>query len=735
MKKNILFATALVLSAVAFATEVRKLTVPEGFGSDGRFTVAMWVYIPGELGPLDAKGFGVKGFCFASRGFREQGVQFYLGEDKGKPEFKFFVKGKRWYSVKSEQSLISTEKWFHIAGVRDSGTMRLYLNGELVSSAEGLPPAPEIAGAVNLCGLAINSGFTSYRFPGYLEKCLFEPIPLTGEEIKRIYLSECTGMPESMPSIRSGAKPDLDEKLPIVREWEKTFKPAKDRRRNCEARVVRVGGRPRLELNGKVTDATLMLPHYPSKNEIKTKSIRDFAAAGVKFYMDIFFTTGKLNKWWLGEGKYDFDVLDERIAAILDGAPDGYVIPRFKLDPPQWWREANPDEMLGAYAKPYSKKWHALFVRMLRDVVSHMESSSYANRIVGYNYGAYVGGEWIWRTDDEPKVYDPEYWKRKADVISEAALLAGHTIKEVTGGKKLTGVFFGYPLGVHGNLMQLVNSPDIDFFCSPISYNGRRAGEPGRFSTNYQATYRLHNKLYWNEADERTEFSEYTGLWHPDWHHLNSDETRGAMERDLGWALTSGHEIWWFAIAGKECFHDERIIQTVKRGVELCNSRPDIARKSEIAIFSPVWYAPDPAEHRQKEKKSAFLNYIVPTCGVPIDSYELADLSNPDLPEYKAAIVITGTHGEMPSPSRKGMKLLVVKNESELPGTAEALRNWCSEMGAHVWNTGGDVFGAGCGFAFIHAVSDGKKTVTFPNGRIWEKELKAGQTEILRLDR
>jgi len=738
MKKTLLISILCLLSTFLFSNEFKSIPLPEKFADDQRYTVMTWAYIPSELGPMKASGFGVKGYCFASRGSMNGGVQFYLGITSGIPEFKFVPKDRKsWAGLRKEETEkkampeLAADNWFHIAGVRDGDVMKLYLNGQLVATAGNLPEAPQFECPALLGALEVNHVYYDNRFPGYLEKYAFEARALSDKEIKEIVDRQEFQLPLQMPAIRPYEKPDFEIKLPIVRKYESKLGKIKSPEGKCVARVVMEAGRPRVELNGKIVDATLALPAVIKSNEQKKLCLRDFAAAGVKFYMDVWYTTTKLNDWWLGEGKYDFVAFDKHMQALLDACPDGYVIPRFKLDPPEWWRSENPDEMLVGYVNPASEKWHALFETMLRDVVGHIENSGYSGRIAGYNYGAMVGSEWISRRNDVPKGYDPGYWQQRADAVSVPLLKASRVIKEVTGGNKLTGVFFGYPLAEHANLMKVVESPDVDFFCSPIRYDGRRAGEPGRFSSPYQATYRLHGKLYWSEADERTHLSEFPGTWHPAWHQIDEFETEQAMLRDLGWALTSGHEIWWFTIAGNECFHDEKIMQTVKKGVEMANNRPAKGRVSEIAVFTPVWYAPDPAEGRIKELKSAFLNFVVSSCGVPVDSYELSDLANPNLPKYKAAIVLTDTHGIFPQPVDKDMKLIVYKNENELPVDAAQFRKICEDAGAHVWNRDGDTFAAGCGYVFIHAASEGDKTICFPDGKVWNGHLRLGETKIL----
>ena len=87
----------------------------------------------------------------------------------------------------------------------------------------------------------------------------------------------------------------------------------------------------------------------------------------------------------------------------------------------------------------------------------------------------------------------------------------------------------------------------------------------------------------------------------------------------------------------------------------------------------------------------------------------------------------------MPEPADKDMKLWVVTNEKELPVEPSVMREWCRRMGAHVWCESDDTFGAGCGFAFIHAATAGRKKISFPDGRVWKGKMACGETRILTI--
>lgn len=92
-----------------------------------------------------------------------------------------------------------------------------------------------------------------------------------------------------------------------------------------ETRVRNHGGVPTLHLDGRPVYAIAMMPEPYVADEWVTQSCRDFAAAGVDLYSEIFWSWMKprdgCHGWWLGEGEYDFERIDHRIRAIVRANP------------------------------------------------------------------------------------------------------------------------------------------------------------------------------------------------------------------------------------------------------------------------------------------------------------------------------------------------------------------------------------------------------------------------------
>ena len=716
----------LMLSFAAFSSLGEKLPCES-------FTAGAWVRLPNA----DDNWMLRRPYSFCSRGCRQTGYQFVLGSQDGKPEFKFCNTNGVWqgllYTRKGAQSVMKLDTWMHFAGVCENGKLTLYMDGQPLAETTIKDLPPSVSGELNVNGRQDLPSHREGRLPGEISGAFVQPAAMSANAIAALVARERPTLP-AMTAFSLRRMPDLNKPLPCVEEWARLRgRFISPKASNCVARIVKVAGVPRIEVDGRVIDASTMLPGFKLPPSETTKSVREFAAAGINVYSDIFQTFGDTGEWWKGEGDYDFSAIDARVRGLLDGAPDAYVFPRLKLDPPDWWRPLHPDEMIGGQVRPTSTVWRKLFSRMLRDVVTHIENSDYAAHVIGYQFGAMIGGEWLSPLRERPEHEIPLTFEERANGPLESALLAGGIIKEVTHDNKLTGIFYGYDehyFPEHARLMDILRSDAIDFIASPTCYPHRREGEPGRMNTNFQASYRLHNKVYWDEIDIQTQFAIPRRLA---WHSQSMEETVGRMKRAVGWALTSGHEYWWFLLFGNNSFHDETIMSTVKACAELCANRPALPRKAEVALFSPVYIRRQGGTLRA-DLVQELVNHIVPTCGVPVDSYELADLANPKLPDYKAYLVV-GTDEMVPMPAHAGVKTLRVRTGHDRP-TVDGLRDFFEQAGAHVWCRSGDVFSAGCGFAMIHAVKSGKKAISLPQeyGHAeWRGEMRRGETRILTL--
>ena len=96
---------------------------------------------------------------------------------------------------------------------------------------------------------------------------------------------------------------------------------------------------PRLDKNGK---PIVFFENF----ERFARFHRDFAAAGVKLHTSILFSG------WVGVDRYDYELTDRVLDAVLKGNPDIYYIPRIKLNVPLDWGRENPEDVFVYFDGP-----------------------------------------------------------------------------------------------------------------------------------------------------------------------------------------------------------------------------------------------------------------------------------------------------------------------------------------------------------------------------------------------
>ncbi len=259
--------------------------------------------------------------------------------------------------------------------------------------------------------------------------------------------------------------------------------------------------------------------------------------------------------------------------------PDVWLIARIHVDAPPWWRAANPDECTRynsstgtEYAASMgSEKWLADSAEFLTAFVKAIEGSPASKRVIGYSLMCAHGGEWAYTGAGEGRIgdysapalrYFRAWLKRKygdqawidtagvpteeerarslpgfirdpktdaraidydlafSDMTVDNILMWSRVVKKETGGRCLTGVFYGYltwqtgltnavaPNG-HLALRRLLESPDVDFFTAFPSYNVREPGQAAHILLPVESI-QAAGKLVFDECDNRTHLTQGT---------------------------------------------------------------------------------------------------------------------------------------------------------------------------------------------------------------------------------
>ncbi|MBE2204616.1 MAG: LamG domain-containing protein [Chthoniobacterales bacterium] len=322
-------------------------------------------------------------------------------------------------------------KWYHVAAVFREGSVRVFVDGKPSAAFESarpsrMKPSPRPLDVGSAWSRLDNGKIEPDAEANMLLNDLrLYNAALPDTEIAAIYKAERSRYPlesqipegkthtAALPPCFAYLGPEYDPNfartLKITEDYEKTLESRKVPNEPLTARNILVGGIPGFAINEEPVYplAVCPAPLNFATNELMVREagacVRDFAAAGVNLVgLDIIPRT-----FWKNEGKYDWGVVDDMFRTYLAANPSAKILFGLPLYPPTWFETRFPDDMEkyfhgGAYkvmrlAGPLgSDRWLEVSLKMIRDVVSHIESGPYANRVFGYMCGGGQSGEWYW---------------------------------------------------------------------------------------------------------------------------------------------------------------------------------------------------------------------------------------------------------------------------------------------------------------------------------------------------
>lgn len=286
------------------------------------------------------------------------------------------------------------------------------------------------------------------------------------------------------------------------------------------------------------------------------------------------------------------------------------------LNPPPDWRAANPDDMCrqedGTVNAEGSEnfinysfasgKARALMLETLEKAIAYLENSPYANRIYGYRIGSGHTYEWLgwsgrprtavldfspaarrgfeaYLARRHPEVADrsipggKERFRRDAgelfadlkanprckafydyycDEIADTMMTMCRRAKELLGGRKVVGTYYGYSMTLfecgeqmrgHYSLARVLDSGAIDFLMSPPPYGVRRLGDICGEMKPF-ATMQARGILPVLEDDSRTHMHPAQRVEQTP----NDELSTFALRRNMGTALCRGEPFYALAI-------------------------------------------------------------------------------------------------------------------------------------------------------------------------------------------
>ena len=375
-------------------------------------------------------------------------------------------------------------------------------------------------------------------------------------------------------------------------------KPAKaDVRMVAGAPQFHIDGKPFFALWGGVRQFKRPdgLPHHSSA-PLSVVTVLSYTTRG-----------SSCNEWWPSENGFDPAIFDRQAALYCRENPDAYFMWDLVLYPPKDWVEAHPDDIvLDDTGKPStdgpapfsfaSKSALDAMERAMVKAIRYLESSPYANRIIGYRINSGHFTEWCgwfpqkgrftdfspvtqkafaeylrqnhpdWNDSHIPTAaergssdfaarsrcaaYYDFYSRRTADNIIRIMRKA----REIVGSGKLLGTYYGYVMTIpiegnsqmrgHHALKYLLDAKAVDFLMSPQPYGVRRLGDTCGEMKPF-ATLAANGVVPVIEDDTRTSNGPYNGNA---WQVHTLAQSIGVIRRNAGIELCRREPVFFYAL-------------------------------------------------------------------------------------------------------------------------------------------------------------------------------------------
>ena len=160
------------------------------------------------------------------------------------------------------------------------------------------------------------------------------------------------------------------------------------------------------------------------------------------------------------------------------------------------------------------------------------------------------------------------------EAMAECVCEMAHAVREATQGRKLVLFFYGYVFEFsavangpatsgHYALRRVLNCPDIDVLCSPISYFDRGLGQSAPSMTAAESVA-LAGKMWLNEDDTHTYLAGGTPPGSRD-HVTTLEETNRELTRNVAQEALRNFGTWWMDLGSSGWFNDAGMWAQMKR--------------------------------------------------------------------------------------------------------------------------------------------------------------------------
>ena len=241
-----------------------------------------------------------------------------------------------------------------------------------------------------------------------------------------------------------------------------------------------------------------------------------------------------------------------------------------------------------------------------------------------------------------------DYYRSQQELTADCVEAFCREAKRLTGGRVITGAFYGYFEGVppqtqggHLELPSLLKSRAMDFFAAPYDYSHRIMGDDGRTRAVVDA-FAMAGKVHFIEDDTRTHLhavDEYARTPTP-------EATIAAMRRMTGTALIHRTALWWcdFGSAGNGGWYDDpALIAEVAKLYQFASRRlkQDSHRAAQVLLVADpqgCYHLGDGAAMRTHYALVDQVTGALHRTGAPFDFVLLPQLESLDVRPYRVIV-------------------------------------------------------------------------------------------------
>ena len=346
--------------------------------------------------------------------------------------------------------------------------------------------------------------------------------------------------------------------------------------------------------------------------------------------------------------------------------------------------------------------WDTHAEECVRAIIKHARASSYANRIFGWLPCAMNTNEWFIRTfeprascdfsaptqqafreyligrglsptanpvpapqvcanpgngeflagTDGRLVEEFSLWMNQR--VADIALNIARTIREATADSpKLIGLFYGYCVELsyfqdlaqsgHLALDRVLDSPHVDFLCSPCSYRFRSDEcdyRPISVLGPFADSAASRDKLVFAEDDH---FPVFQRTRHPGMSSRDRWHDEMTFRNALGRALTSGQQLWWYSLGGtwfREAQRQNIVGRLHRMGLEaIMRDRSPVAEVAVVVDERSISAMRLNAPFQRELILESF--GACAASGIPVECHELRSfLDHTDHSRFKAVVFL-----------------------------------------------------------------------------------------------